>query len=416
MKTISNMASRIIGIFATVAVVGWLQPAAAYGQTAEGTVINNIATVTYTDANTNTYSSVNGNVTVTVGFGAGVDVVAAQATATPASPSTGNTLDFYVINIGNGTDSVSVAESISDGTVLTVTNYRFNLTNYASIGLLNSALAGAALAARDTAAIEVTYTIASAKGGNPSIYTLTGTSRRDGSATDNDNTVVTPGLTGTVAVTPDGAQNLTRWASNGTNYTSTFTVQNSQTGPDDFDLLVTSPGSMVITIVSVNGFAGDSTQVNIAASSSPTFDVVYSVADVTAGTPDTLYLEARSVTTPALTDQGFVDLTVIKASMSITKVPYRDNQTTLLGGGDTVLPGEFIQYLVTVTNGGSAPASSVDVDDSLPGEVTYDSMTGDLAGWTFTSSGPRGNELTAVLSGTLTAAASRFFWIRVQIN
>ena len=61
------------------AAVGWLQPTAAYGQTAEGTVINNIATVTFTDANSNTYSSVNGNVTVTVGHSAGVDVVAAQA-------------------------------------------------------------------------------------------------------------------------------------------------------------------------------------------------------------------------------------------------------------------------------------------------------------------------------------------------
>ena len=413
-KTRSNLASRVIGILTLSAAVGWLQPTAAHGQTAEGTVIDNIATVTFTDANSNTYSSVNGNVTVTVGHSAGVDVVATQATATPLSPSTGNTMDFYIINIGNGTDSVSVAETNSDATVLTVTNYRFNATNYANIALLNTALAAAALAATDTAAVEVTYSIASDKGGEPSTYTLTGTSRRVGTATDNDNTVVTPGLAGTVATTPDGAQSLTQQPSNGTNYTFTFTVQNNQNGVDDFDLLATSPGSGVISIVSVNGFAGDSTRITgLAASASLTIDVIYSVADVAAGTPDTLYLEARSVANGAITDQGFADLTVIKASMSITKQVYRDDQTTLLGGGDTVLPGEFIQYRVTVTNAGTAAASSVHVDDILPVELTYQSATGDLAGWTFMNTG---NDLDADLTGALAPAASRFFWIRVQVN
>ena len=413
MKHQANMASRVIGILTLVAAVGWLQPTAAYGQTAEGTTITNRATVSFTDANSNAYTAVWDEVDVTVGFSAGIDVVAAQATATPVSPSTLNTLVFTINNIGNGTDSVSVAEGNTDPTVLTVTNFFLNAAAYADITALNVALADTAIAAAGAAVITVEYSIAAGKGGEPSTYTLTGTSRRDGSATDNDNTVVTPALTGTVAVTPDGGQNLLRLPSNGTNYTFTFTVTNNQTGADDFDLLATSPGSAVITIVSVNGFAGDSTRVNIAASAAPTFDVIYSVADVAAGIPDTLYLEARSVTTPATTDQGFADLTVIKASLSITKAAYRDNQTTLLGGGDTVLPGEFIQYLVTVTNGGTADASSVHVDDILPVELTYDSAAGDLAGWTFFNVG---NDLDADLAGTLAPAASRFFWVRVQVN
>ena len=366
-KTLSNLASRVIGILTLAAAVGWLPPTAAYGQTAEGTVINNIATVTFTDANSNTYSSVNGNVTVTVGHSAGIDVVAAQATATPVSPSTGNTMDFYVINIGNGTDSVSVAETNSDATVLTVTNYRFNATDYANIGLLNTALAAAALAATDTAAIEVTYDIAFDKGGEPSTYTLTGTSRRDGTATDNDNTVVTPGLTGTVAVTPDGAQSLTHLPSNGTNYTFTFTVQNNQTGPDDFDLLVTSPGSAVISIVSVNGFAGDSTRVNIAASASPTFDVIYSVADVTAGTPDTLYLEARSVANGAITDQGFADMTVIN-----TNVPTLVLRKTV--DAASAVAGDILTY--TITYEASALGSNdLTIRDTIPAGLSYEAGT-----------------------------------------
>jgi len=407
------MASRAIGILAIAAAFGWLQPATAYGQTAEGTVIANTATVTYTDANTNTYSSVNGSVNVTVGFSAGIDVVAAQATATPLSPSTNNTMNFDLVNIGNGTDSMSVAEGISDGSVLTVVKYTLNASDYFSLVDLNVALAGTAIAAAGTETITVTYDIASNKGGEPSTYTLTGTSRRDGSATDNDNTVVTPGLTGTVATTPDGGQNLTQLPSNAGNYTFTFNVTNNQNGPDDFNLVATSPGSVVISIVSVNGVGGASTTITLGASANQDIDVIYTVADVAAGIPDTLYLAATSVANGAINDSGFADLTVVKASLTIVKEAYRDNKTTLLGGGDTVLPGEFIQYKVTVTNGGTAAASSVQVVDVLPSELTYDSATEDVPTWTFT---PAGNTLTSDLTGTLAASASRFFWIRVLVN
>ena len=50
MKTHSNFASRILGILAIAATVGWLQPTAAYGQTAENTIITNTATVSFSDA------------------------------------------------------------------------------------------------------------------------------------------------------------------------------------------------------------------------------------------------------------------------------------------------------------------------------------------------------------------------------
>ena len=411
MKTHSNFAARIFGILAIAATVGWLQPTAAYGQTAEGTDIINTATVSFSDANSNTYSTVDGVATVTVGHAAGIDVVAAAATATPVSPSTLNTMVFNVDNIGNGTDSVSVAENISDATVLTVTNFFFNAATYADITALNVALADTAIAAGGTAAITVEYSIASDKGGVPSTYTLTGTSRRDGSATDNDNTVVTPVLTGTVAVTPDGGQSLTHLPSNGTNYTFTFTVNNSQTGLDDFDLLATSPGSAVITIVSVNAFAGDSTRVTIAAGASPTFDVIYSVAG-TATAQDTLYLEARSVAAPATTDSGFADMTVIEADLSITKVAYRSDRVTPIGAG-LVLPNEVIEYLVTVTNDGGATASSVVVTDNLPATLTYVTSLDVVGTWTV---GGSGNNRTFTLTTTLASLASGSFWIQASVN
>src|SRR5690348_3776973 len=92
----------------------------AQSPTPEGTVITNVATVSFTDANGNTYSSVQASVSVTVGFVAGIDVAGA-ATATPASPSSGDQLTFTIQNMGNGTDHVQVAENISVAGVISVT-------------------------------------------------------------------------------------------------------------------------------------------------------------------------------------------------------------------------------------------------------------------------------------------------------
>ncbi len=411
MKTHSNFGARILGILAIAATVGWLQPTAAYGQTAEGTVIVNTATVSFSDANSNTYSTVDGVANVTVGHAAGIDVVAAAATATPVSPSSNNTMSFNVSNIGNGVDTLSVSQNNSDATVLTVTKFTYNSTDYANIGLLNTALADSTVVAGGTVTIVVEYSIASDKGGEPSTYTLTGTSVRDGSATDNDLTLVTPAFTGTVAVTPDGGLTLTHLPSNGTDYTFVVTVTNNQTGADDFDLLVTSPGSAVITIVSVNAIAGDSTRVNIGAGAAPTFNVVYSVAGAATAT-DTLYVQARSVANGATTDSGFADMTVIEADLSITKVAYRSDRVTPIGAG-LVLPNEVIEYLVTVTNDGGATASSVVVTDNLPATLTYVTSLDVVGTWTV---GGSGNNRTFTLTTTLASLASGSFWIQASVN
>ena len=382
MKTHSNFASRIFGILAIAATVGWLQPTAAYGQTAEGTVIVNTATVSFSDANSNVYSTVDGVANVTVGFAAGVDVLAAAATAAPVVNTTGNTMSFDVTNMGNGVDTMSVGQTNSDPSVLTVTQFTFNSVNYADIAALNVALALYEFVATSTMTITVEYSIANNTGGQPSTYTLTATSVRDvgvNDSFDNDNTVVTPVLTGSVVTLPDGAQTLSHLPNTGTvpTYTFTFTVDNQQTGQDDFDLLVTKTGSGAITIVSVNAFAGDSTRVTLAAGSGPTnFDVIYSVAG-SAGTVDTLFLEARSVANGATTDSGFADMTIIEADLGITKVAYLTDKVTPIGAS-LVLPGDFIEYKVTVTNNGTAQAASVVVTDNLPATLTYISRSNDV--------------------------------------
>ena len=383
----------------------------AQSPTPEGTVITNTATVSFTDANGNTYSAVNASVSVTVGFVAGVDV-AGVGSVTPASPSSNNTLTFTIQNIGNGTDHVQVAENISVASVITVTSYQLGINSYASLAALNTALAGSAITQGSTITVLVKYDVASNKGGVPTNYTLTGTSVRTNTVSDNQVTAINPVQTFAVAVTPDGGQNLQKLPSNGTNYTFTFAVQNNGNGSDNFNLLASNTGS-AITVVSVNGVAGTATTVTIAAGATMNIDVVYSVGNVAAGTTDNLKLQATSAGDNTKTDNGTADLTVVRPAIAMTKGAYRDDQTTVINTTDTVLPNEALQFKITVTNSGASPAASVQIADAVPAEMTFLSATGDLAGWTI---GNVGNSVTASLTGTLAAGASRFIWIRARVK
>ena len=387
-------------------------PANAQSPTPEGTVIRSIATVSFTDANSNTYATVADTADVTVGFVAGVDVIAGAATVGPASPSVNDTLFFTVANPGNGTDSVTISQLIGPGTIITVTGYRVGVITYPSLALLNAALAGTAITQGTNIVVKVIYNVASGTGGLSQTYTLTATSRRNTGVSDNGVTTVSPNLTTAVSVSPDGLQNLTRLPSNGTTYTANFTVTNNASGADGFDLLVTHPRT-AITIISVNGVVDDSTRIlGLAASASQLIAVVYSIGNVAAGTPDTLVLKARSVSNPATSDNGFADITVIRPLLAIDKVAFRDNQATPIGSG-TVVPGEFIQYKITVTNNGSAAASTVHIADALATQLTFSGTTPDAAGWTLSNVG---NNVSADLTGTLAVGASRFFWVRASVK
>ena len=401
----------VLGVAVLVAALTAV-PANAQSPTTEGTVIRSIATVSFTDANSNTYATVADTADVTVGFVAGVDVIAGAATVGPASPSVNDTLFFTVANPGNGTDSVTVSQNISVGGIISVTGFRLGATTYPALPLLNQALAGTSIAAAGNITVKVIYSVAAGTGGLSTVYTLTATSRRNTGVSDNGATTVSPNLTTAVAVTPDGGQNLQRLPSNGTNYTFSFTVTNNATGSDGFDLLASHPKTP-ITIVSVNGVAGDSARITgVAAGASQVIAVIYSIGNVAAGLPDTLVLKARSVASPGTSDNGFADITVVRPVVVIDKVAFRDNQTTPIGAG-TVVPGEFIQYKVTVTNSGSAAASVVHVTDALATQLTFSATAPDAAGWTLSNVG---NNVTADLTGTLAVGASRFFWVRASVK
>lgn len=396
-------------------------PLLAQSPTPEGTVITNTATASFTDANNNTYTNVTASASITVGLKLGVTVTTSAATQTPASPSTGNTVTFTIANSGNANaDTVQVTNTLASG--ITVSQYVLTVNGsavgtYTTLAAMNTALSTAGISYNSTATVAVTYDVASGKGGATLPITLTATSQRDagnaaqtartGSATTN----VQPPVNVVINTTPDN-QAVSRLPSNGTQYTEVFTVQNSGNSSDNISLAASQSGG-ILTIVSVNGTAGASSSVTVASGSSASVNVVYTVANgAAAGATGTLTLTATSGNDNTKNDAGSYVITVIRSAVTITKVAYKDDQTTTVGASK-VLPGDYVQYKITVTNGGAAAASTVVVTDPLASQLSYDSATGDAAGWSFT---PSGGGVQATLSCTLAAGASRYFWVRAQVK
>jgi uncharacterized repeat protein (TIGR01451 family) len=385
-------------------------PAHAQGPTPEGTVITNTATASWTDANGNTYTPATASVSVTVGFLAGPDA-SSPTTVTPASPSTGNEIAFVITNGGNGTDQFSTSWTAGAG--VTLTGYRIGSTTYATLAELNTALAATNVGAGSGITVTVVYTVAPGQGGQTIPVTLTATSARTPTASDATTTNVVPVVTAGVNVTPDGAT-VQRLPSNGTDYTQVFTVTNTGNASDTFTLVGSNGAGTVTTILGITGTGVSGGQVTIASGASVVVTVTYSVGSVAAGSTEQITLTATSSTDGGISDAGDVTVTVIRAALSVTKEAFRDNQTTAINNTtDRVLPGEYIQYRITVTNSGAAAASSVSIEDVLPSDVEYVSASGDAAGWTI---GEAAGTVIASLTGTLAAGATRHVWIRVRVR
>ncbi len=400
---------------AAIALLVTLAPARIAGAqaTPEGTVIKNVASASYTDANNNTYAAAKDSVMVTVGFQAGVGVTS-PATVSPASPSSANQVNFTITNTGNGTDTVGTV-NVTAAAGLSNVSYKIGATAYANLAALQAALNVMTITAGSTVVVTVVYDVNSGQGGATLPIQLTATSKRTPATTNNSTTNVTPATNRGVVTTPDAAT-LDRLPNSGTvvNYTYAFSVQNTGNASDVFNLVASVPGT-VLSIVSVNGTAGSSSTVSIASGATATVNVVYTVANVAAGSTEKLTLTATSQASGAATDPGDVTVRVVKAALSMTKVAYRDNQTTVINNTtDRVLPGEFIQYKITVTNGGLASASSVSITDALPAAVTYNTAVGDIgADWSISQAA---GTVTANLTPVIAAAGSRFIWIRVQVK
>jgi uncharacterized repeat protein (TIGR01451 family) len=402
MTTKSLKRLGVAALMALAAVV----PAAAQTPTPEGTVITNTATVSFTDANGNAYTPATGSVSVTVGFLSGLDVTSG-ATVTPASPSTGNQLAFTIANIGNGADSVSVSTTAGAG--VTITGYMIGATTYPTLAALNAALAGTSIAGiSGTQDVTVVYTVAAGQGGQNIPVSLTATSRRESGTSDASTTMVSPPVTGgaTMVAGATAADRLPTGTAAA--YSVTYTVTNQANASRTFDLAAVASNANVV-VSSVNGGSATAT---VAAGATADIVVEYTVADVAAGSTGTITLTATRQDDNGIAPSAAHAVTVIRADLTLAKAAFRDDQSTAIGGTDRVLPGEYIYYRLTITNGGAADASSVSVSDVLPAQVTYDSHIAP-AGWTV---GEASGTVTATLTGTLAPSASQVIWIRVRIN
>ena len=126
----------------------------------------------------------------------------------------------------------------------------------------------------------------------------------------------------------------------------------------------TAPGDDGATGTGVTqGADPDSARVSgVAAAGNVIVTVTYSIADVVAGTVDTLFFSARSVGTPATIDDGRLELTVIRPNLTTGKA---------VSPSGTLLPGTELTYTVTITNDGSDAAVGVVVMDSLAVELDF---------------------------------------------
>lgn len=411
MKYFMRHGLRVLAVLA-VATVATRTGAVAQTPTPEGTRIRNIATVTFTDANSNAYLAVADTVDVMVGFAAGVDATGA-ASAAP-DPGATDTLTFTITNIGNGTDIVSVSGAISLVGLMTVTGYSYNGTVYPDLAALNLALSGDSIPAGGAITVLVLYDVAAGAGGASADYTLTATSGRSGTTSDAQTTTVAPTETLGVAVTPDSPPELQQLPTGSAPaYQFTFTVTNSGNGAEDFNLVASNPGT-AITIVSVNGVSGTTATLSgLAAGASAPVVVTYTIAAAAAaGTADTVYLSATTQSPPATSDNGFVPVKVIKAALTMLKQAWLGDRSGAITGD--VLPGDFIEYRVEVTNSGEAAAANVVVTDALPGPVAF--VATDDPGGSWATISEAGGTVTATLAGSLAPGASAYFWIRVQVR
>ena len=400
--------------------------APATAQTPEGTTIRNIASTTFTDANSNVYSAVADTVDITVGFQAGLSLTPDGGSASPASPSTGNALALTVQNVGNGVDTVQVAESITGdvSVISSVDSLVWNSNDYASIALLNTALSTYELTQGASTVITAYYTVPSSKGGLSANYQLTATSVRNGGESDAGDYDITAGETFAVAVIEKASGNDSTTANlvPGTSQTVVFTVTNNGNGPEDIRLETSQNLGAVISVVSITGTGvtqganPDSAGVSaLGVSASVDVTVTFDVANLAAGTVDSLFLLVTAVNDGSANDESAYIVTIIKPALAITKEAFTNVGLSTPVSGD-VLPGDNIWYKITVSNSaGTAAAISIDLDDDLPTQVTYVTHGDDGNGWTISKlDGPPEHMDATMVS--LAAGASAYFWIQVTID
>lgn len=316
----------------TKTIVGATISSAANQAFVAGSPATLISALTITDGTTATITAANDiRVTIPAGFNMTWDPTITTATVTGGAAALVNTTVSYAN--GNRTLVVNVTTNFANNSQIIVSGLRF--TSFTAASASNRLI------------LEV---------GNNGLTT----------GLDDKSIQVIARIYG-ASVTPDTIR-VSRLPSNGTNYTATFTVTNTGNGTDSYDLLTTTPLT-AITVISIAGTGvtqaanPDSARLGVTAvAGSALITVTYSVGNVAAGATDTLIFRARSVGNSTFSDDGRVELTVIRPGVSILKG---------VSPNGTQQPGTDLTYTVTVTNAGSAPAASIVTVDTLSSSLMF---------------------------------------------
>jgi len=316
----------------------------------------------------------------------------------------------------------------------------YNATPYASLALLNAALAqvGDSIAAATSITIDVVYDVAAGQGGNSSNVNLVATSTRLGGDTNNSTTVVTAVLSGSVSVTADNPT-IDRLPSNGTvEYLATYTVGSGLTGVGDILLTASVEGvdgaTIVITGIREVGNPTEippSTTISFTAGQSRAIEILYRVDGAVgdAGQTSTIRLTATgpvAAGAPTAFDEEVA--TIIAPSLTVVKTVHAsavDAQTntasTLVGNPQ---PGTTIWYRVQVTNNGTASAvmsggSNGISDDlsTLPVAYVAASLNGTGSPIAWTTLAEAADVITGTIAGGIPGGgATAWFVFSVTIN
>jgi len=210
-----------------------------------------------------------------------------------------------------------------------------------------------------------------------------------------------------------------------------YTVQVFNAGPDDADVTLTDNIPAGMTFVSLNQTSGATmacTDPGFGNGGTITCTNASMTADTGADFTITLHIPSQAspgdtFTNIATVSTGGVDPNdENNASAASTSVPSNDADVGVQKTGPNVAPpGADVAYTITVTNGGPSDAQNVELDDTLPGTMTFVSLIQN-SGPAFNCSGtstitctistlPVGTAATFTLTGNIpggTAAGTSF--------
>jgi len=305
-------------------------PTAADASTAQGTVIQNRATVSYNDAGgaAQTPVTVTADVTVTL-VQAAPNVTASVATATVNQGST-TTVTYTVTATSNGQETYNFASAAGVGVPVNMTAVGTGgAAAPASFALGASTLA--ANAPLGATSIKVPYNPTDPAG------SVNGIAPGD--------TIVIGGNPYVVAVGGIDKTNATVW------------------GDPNYNMVtVTLTSAIAVTAGTAGQVVGERT----------TFNVTYSSGTVGGGGNSGTFTVAGTVksgTGPTGTS-GDTTITVNKPALTVTKQVSTDGGVTFAATGNAT-PGTSLVYKITITNSGAGDATSVRITDALPPYLTY---------------------------------------------